>query len=397
MIAESRRSMIVPIRFAVFAPLFPPATLGGGPIRTIKALVDSVPTNMEAFVFTSDRDLHQSNPLQVTGNEWSVVDGVSVYYGTATSLHDYVLGLRAVRKKRPQVTYYNSFFSSRFSLFPQLLGRIGFWRGAQVLLAPRGEFGRGALAIRPLKKRLAVSVYKMLGLHRDVVWHASSPKEADDIRAVFGKVARVLVREDETALPIVAQPPLEARGGDSLRIVFVSRLHPMKGLDVLLRSLMLTQSAITLDVYGNIEDRQYVNGCQELIDELPANVLCNMHGSIPPEAVRATFARGDVFVFPTAGENFGHVIAEALSVSCPVICSDVTPWSGVLRNAGCEVLGSRDPQEWGIAIDSFAALSPDEVLERRRAAGAAFNSWSDSDKGGHVFALLAGSTSHPKA
>ncbi|TFD40338.1 glycosyltransferase [Cryobacterium sp. TMT2-10] len=385
----STRSMNVPTKFAVFAPLFPPATLGGGPIRTLKALVDSVPTNTQAFVFTSDRDMGQSIPLPVRSNEWSASDGVQVYYGTASSFSSYLRGLCAVRQERPQVTYYNSFFNPGFSLFPQILGLIGFWRGAQILLAPRGEFGRGALAIRPLKKRIAVAVYKMLGLHRGISWHASSLNEAEDIRAVFGETARVLVREDETALPIVAERPPSARARSSLRIVFVSRLNPMKGLDLLLRSLMLTQSKITLDVYGNAEDLKYVQDCQDLIKELPVNILCTLHGSIAPECVRGIFAEGDVFVFPTAGENFGHVIAEALSVSCPVMCSDVTPWSDVLRNAGCEVLGSRDPHEWSIAIESFAALSPDEVHERRRAAGAAFDCWSQGDKGEHVFALLA--------
>ncbi|WP_166789634.1 glycosyltransferase [Cryobacterium fucosi] len=381
--------MNVPTKFAVFAPLFPPATLGGGPIRTLKALVDSVPTDTQTLVFTSDRDMGQSNPLPVRSNEWLAIDGVQVYYGTASSLRSYLRGLGEVRKERPEVTYYNSFFNPRFSLFPQLLGRIGFWRGAQILLAPRGEFGRGALAIRPLKKRIAVAVYKMLGLHRGIAWHASSVNEAEDIRAVFGETTRVLVREDETSLPIVAEKPPAARVDGPLRIVFVSRLNPMKGLDLLLRSLTLTQATITLDVFGNSEDLKYVQDCQELIDELPVNVRCTLHGSIAPESVRGIFAEGDVFVFPTAGENFGHVIAEALSVSCPVMCSDVTPWSDVLRQAGCEVLGSRDPQEWSIAIESFAALSPHEVRERRRAAGAAFDCWSQVDKGEHVFALLA--------
>src|SRR5690606_22656373 len=33
-----------------------------------------------------------------------------------------------------------------------------------------------------------------------------------------------------------------------------------------------------------------------------------------------------LFLFPTLGENFGHVILEALTAGCPVLISDRTPW-----------------------------------------------------------------------
>ena len=38
------------------------------------------------------------------------------------------------------------------------------------------------------------------------------------------------------------------------------------------------------------------------------------------------FSSYDVFLFPTFGENYGHVIAEALMAGCVVITSDQTPW-----------------------------------------------------------------------
>lgn len=374
--------------FAVFAPLFPPATLGGGPIRTVKALVDSAPNGTRAFVFTSDRDMHQSEPLPIKGNTWLLNDGVRVYYSTATSIRLFLRGIWAVRNKRPDVIYFNSFFDSRFSIFPQVLGFLGFWRGARMLLAPRGEFGAGALAIRASKKRAYLAIYRGMGLQRRIVWHASSAHEEKDIRALFGSRTRVLIREDETALPLTARRPRSPRGGGPLRILFVSRLNPMKGLDVLLRSLLLSTSPIVLDIFGNAEDKDYVQACDRLIGELPNNVVCRTNGPIPPDNVRDIFAGGDVFAFPTAGENFGHVIAEALSVSCPVICSDLTPWSDVLNMAGGDVLQSRDPLDWSAAIQLFAGLSDDQILRRRQAAGEAYDSWRAKEKGAHIFTQL---------
>jgi hypothetical protein len=48
-------------------------------------------------------------------------------------------------------------------------------------------------------------------------------------------------------------------------------------------------------------------------------------------------AEYDLFLFPTLGENYGHVISEALASGCPVVISDQTPWrnleaEGINRN-----------------------------------------------------------------
>jgi glycosyltransferase involved in cell wall biosynthesis len=58
-------------------------------------------------------------------------------------------------------------------------------------------------------------------------------------------------------------------------------------------------------------------------------------GEIEHERVRQVFAEHDLFLFPTLGENYGHVIFEALASGCPVLISDQTPW----RNLESEGVG----------------------------------------------------------
>ena len=48
-----------------------------------------------------------------------------------------------------------------------------------------------------------------------------------------------------------------------------------------------------------------------------------------PDEVLDVFSKNDIFLFPTKGENFGHVIYEALSVGCIPIISDQTPWQNL--------------------------------------------------------------------
>jgi glycosyltransferase involved in cell wall biosynthesis len=86
--------------------------------------------------------------------------------------------------------------------------------------------------------------------------------------------------------------------------------------------------------------------------------------------VRGIFSRHDLFLFPTRGENFGHVIFESLAAGTPVLVSDRTPWQD-LDAAGVGWVRSLDRmQDFVDVIDRFAMLPPDERLAMRRRAHA---------------------------
>ena len=86
---------------------------------------------------------------------------------------------------------------------------------------------------------------------------------------------------------------------------------------------------VHLDVYGVLEDKEYWNECKKKINTLPDNIKVEYKGLVSHDEVHETFRKYDAFIFPTFSENFGHVIAEALMVGCPVIISDQTPWLDV--------------------------------------------------------------------
>lgn len=68
------------------------------------------------------------------------------------------------------------------------------------------------------------------------------------------------------------------------------------------------------------------------------------------DSVCDAFAQYDAFLFPTLGENLGHVIAESLSAGCPVVCSRSTPWTRVLSRGGGAALASLDFAVWAAEI-----------------------------------------------
>jgi len=90
----------------------------------------------------------------------------------------------------------------------------------------------------------------------------------------------------------------------------------------------------------------------EIINRLSENINVLYCGSVKHEDVSRVMQEHDLFLFPTLGENFGHVILEALCGGCPVLISDQSPW--------------RDLEEKGVGWD-LPLNKPElfrEVLQR---------------------------------
>ncbi|MFL5580748.1 MAG: glycosyltransferase, partial [Gemmatimonadaceae bacterium] len=112
----------------------------------------------------------------------------------------------------------------------------------------------------------------------------------------------------------------------------------------------------------------YWGECRAAIAELPPNVRVSYRGVVPPEAARAALAAHDVLLQPSLGENYGHVIVEALSAGCPVVVSDRTPWRGLASaRAGLDV-PLEDPGALRAALERFRDM--DEATFDSWAAGA---------------------------
>ena len=373
---------------AVLAPSFPPAFRGGGPARTLQALVRGAPSGIRLMVFAPDKDAGETTRLPVVRNKWSKQGAHDAYFLSADQPLQVLRAIAALRREKPNVVYLNSLFNTVFSVLPLMLWGFGFFGSAQLLLAPRGELDRGALALKHRKKRLYLRLLLLLPFHRRIVWHASSAMERSAVIRAFGQDANVLVRENDTLLP--PDPISPTRSGDRASLVFLSRISRKKGLDIALEALQNVKAEVDFDIYGPHEDASYLSECRELITRLPATVHARILGPIGPQGVRETLANYDAMVFPTHGENFGHVVAEALSGSCPVLCSSHTLWSPILAAGGGVVVEGDNAVAWSAVIEEWAARSPVARDQARTSAGEAYRRWFAEDKGAHVLEMLRG-------
>lgn len=350
---------------------FLPGYLGGGPIRTLANMRVQLAGKVALPVFTRDRDLGMQVPYPGIGsNQWVDTPEGPVFYACPRTFGPSGLR-RALAAQRVDAIYLNSFFSPRASILINLdLRRRGV--RLPLLLAPRGEFSPGALAVKRRKKRAFLALSRRLGLYRDIAWHASSPLEAEDILRQFPDARdRIHIAAD----PVIATPPLPApdvapKKPGHLRIAFISRISPKKNLDGLLGVLHHVRASVDLNIFGPVEDAAYWAICEKRIATLPAHITVRMHGALPPDAVSPTFARHDLFAFPTQGENFGHVIFEALRAGTPVLISDQTPWRPDDVGA-VTTLPLNDEAGWHRAIED-AATRTEAAQARLRAAASSY-------------------------
>lgn len=234
-------------------------------------------------------------------------------------------------------------------------------------MAPRGEFSPEALKINAIKKKYYLKLFMWLKLYKNLVWQASSNKERKNIKNELGKtIKKISVIPDLTRFISSKNKIFKSKPHGYFRLLFLSRISPMKNLDFLLQVLKDVNESIELSIYGPKEDLRYWKKCIDLINDLPKNIIVNIYGVASKQELPKIFKSHDLFILPTKGENFGHVIIESLSAGLPVLISDKTPWLNN-QKAGLEVLSLKE-KLWRSKISSWSKLNKDIIKSKRKAA-----------------------------
>ena len=101
-------------------------------------------------------------------------------------------------------------------------------------------------------------------------------------------------------------------------LLFLSRLHPKKGCDMLIRAFAKSGGPLTLVIAGPEEDADYARELRMQTAGLSVFFVGMLTGVIKWGALAAA----EVFVLPSHQENFGMAVAEALAAGTPVLISN---------------------------------------------------------------------------
>lgn len=338
-----------------------PGYRGGGPAVSVSRIVDCLQGDIDFNVYTRDRDLGEKIPYEgIESCKWIERNGVKHYYAPPVKM-TLVRLLKVLNDVKPDVIYLNSYFS-RLTRQTLVLRSLGLLRKMPILIAPRGEFSQGALGIKSFKKKIYIFIANMFKFHGGVTWQVSSKHELRDAKAVIHTTADYFIKApdivDRSNISVETSRPEKVSG--SAKFAFISRIAPIKNLLGALQMLKEVKGEVDFTIYGPAEDVEYWSQCQQAIEELPANIRCHIMGPVPSPKVMEKLAGHHFFLFPTLGENFGHVIPEALAAGCPVLLSDRTPWLDFAEHNVGWVTPLEDQAKWIESLQQAIDMNADD-------------------------------------
>lgn len=245
---------------------------------------------------------------------------------------------------------------------------------AKLVTSPRGTLSAYALGRSRGVKALLWPLQRRALARADML-HATSEDELKEIRAL-GFKAPVVVLPNGIDLPDI--PPLQSpKVAGARTLLFLSRIHPTKGLDLLLHAWLQLQPRHPdwrLVIAGRGE-QAHVDAVQTMATSLGVDRV-DFPGPLYGTAKAQAYLDADLFVLPTHSENFGMVVAEALAHGCPAVVSQGAPWSG-LQTEGCGWWISNSVPSLVQTLDVAMQLPADEL----QTMGLRGRAWMERDFG----------------
>jgi glycosyltransferase involved in cell wall biosynthesis len=303
----------------------------GGPPRTVSQIAAAGTGHWHADLFTTDYMESAADTLLVgefpghvnvmPSATHTMLGGLSMMSGIS---HHYRTQL--LKGVSPDVVHIHGVWSPYLAAFAltALHNRIPF------IVAPHGMLEPWSLQVHATRKSIAMMVYQRKILARASAIHATSKMEADNLRRLGIGAVPVFVIPNAVAEP----PPADGEGssmtGEKRVLLFLSRVHEKKGLDILLQAWNeIRPPQWRLLIVGSGEQK-YVEGLKQFCasHNVP-DVGFKSH--VDGKAREAVFRQASAFILPTYSENFGNAVAEALIRGLPVITTTGTPWSDVVE------------------------------------------------------------------
>jgi len=247
--------------------------------------------------------------------------------------------------------------------------------GIPYVIAPRGMLEPWSLRQKWLKKRIARWLYQDRDLKCAAALHATAESEAEQFRKL-GFKNPIIVSPNGVNVPKNFSR-VEHVERVERRVLFVSRMHPKKGVMELVEAWGKVVSGrveecwswkveLVYTVSGDLE-KEYEAKVKARVKELGLEDQFIFTGALNDDEKWKAYGRGDLFVLPTYSENFGIVVAEALWAGVPVITTKGTPWQELKeRKCGKWVdlpeEGS-NPSDWSTlvsALECMMSMTDDE-------------------------------------
>jgi glycosyltransferase involved in cell wall biosynthesis len=320
-------------------PGFAPALRWGGPIHAaIEMTQEQARQGHAVTVFTTNSDVYET--IDVPINRPIMVNGVQVYYWAVTRPTPVTFSVSLGYALQHSVSRFDILHLHMIFTWPTSVA--AYWarrRKIPYIIRPAGSLDPIALTksyerrLRATKSRIKKWLYfRTLGLaelNNAAALHFTTEIERDTARALGIRAPSIVIPLGVPSISVkdcspstVLSETCPAFRGKTI-LLFLSRLDPVKGLDILLLALgqlAREREDFALVVAGEGSE-QYKNEMVALADKCGiARHVC-FYGSVFDTAKWQILSEADIFVLTSYHENFGLAVAEALTAGLPVVIS----------------------------------------------------------------------------
>jgi glycosyltransferase involved in cell wall biosynthesis len=217
------------------------------------------------------------------------------------------------------------------------MAKVARVRKKPYIISIHGMLEPWSLEQSVLKKKIAMCLYQKNDLQNASCIHATAESEALHVRKLGFKNPIAIIPNGIST----KEYPLKIFNhisGKKKRALFLSRIHQKKGIEILLQAWSQIAKNLRTNweiaIVGN-GDPDYINILNNKINKLELHDQIRIYNAKYGDEKIEMYHSADLFVLPTYSENFGMVVAEALSCGLPVITTKGTPWKDLEEcNAG---------------------------------------------------------------
>jgi len=315
----------------------------GGPSQMVLGFSEGLARQgAEVTILTTDSNGDAGQPpLEVPLDRPVSQNGYSIRYFRCSPFRRYKFSLGLLRWLAANASTFDiAHIHALFSPVSTAAATVARAQKLPYLLRPLGTLDPADLRKKRRLKQLYAQFLERPNLAGAAAIHFTSQQEAK-ISERFGVTTTDLIlplgvtppRTDQDA-PAESPLPVLDLPSDRPCILFMSRIDPKKGLDLLIPALeQLLSDAIPFHFIlagSNPQEPDYEKHIHTLIHQSPLNAHTTITGFVTGAVKSTLLQKADLFVLPSYYENFGIAVAEAMVAGLPVLISDqVHIWEDV--------------------------------------------------------------------
>lgn len=298
-------------------PSYKPAFIYGGPIESVSKLCEGlVQEGHQVDVFTTTANGKEE--LEVVPNQPTAVDGVNViYFKRITKDPTHVSPALWSHLISNVKSYDIVHIQSWWNILVIVAAWICHFKKVKVVISPRGMLSPYVMKSGKWKAKKFIHTIIGRRVLKKSWFHATSPAENTECLELI-KGWKGFVLPNLITLPVI---PLERRDNDIFTLIFMSRIHPKKGIELLFDAISKIKTPIRLQIAGSGE-QAYVKQLKRLARELSITDRIEWQGWVDREKKFLSLRDADLFILLSHNENFANVVVESLHMNTPVFLSE---------------------------------------------------------------------------